>query len=191
MTRAPQVIEAPRNRLADAPAADATRTSLARATWSIHVPGEGGDMPTTALAGAEVDWLERPAPRRQADGRPPVLVLTFWRQSAPGDDASRRVLAVFSSDACVGAARHTPQVASFDLAEAPSGLNLEVRCGGPVFRIAQWKAAGAAAPLAWCRSIAPSLLGLAGGQYRLVEASIEANLALRLAQRARRSREAV
>lgn len=189
--RAPQVVEAPRTRRSDAPATDAAPVRLVRTTWSIHAPGDGGDIPTTALAGADVDWHHRPAPHLQAEGRPPVLVLTFWRQSAPGDDDSRRVLAVFSSDPSVGAAGLPAQVASFDLAEAPSGMSLEVRCGGPIFRIAQWKAAGDVVPLTWCRSIAPSLLGLAGGQYRLVEASIDADPALRLARRARRSCEAV
>lgn len=192
MSRSPQVIEAPRNRRAEAPAGHAPPTNLARAVWRVHASGGESEIATTVLAGADLNWLERSGSSRlQADRRPPALVLTFWCEATSSGDAARRILAEFASDPGVSTAGHTSQVASFEIIEAPLGLSVEVRCGGPVLRIAQWKSPGAAAPIAWCQSIAHSLLGLAGGQYRLAEATIAAPVALRLARRGRRSREAV
>ena len=109
----------------------------------------------------------------------------FWIDDDPGrPGSSRRVLVMFVSEAVPEAEDDNGEptsgrarIADFHILRHSDGVfHLDVipRVGPAALRLTRIIQPGGRAPT-WVRSILPELLGLAGGEYDLIDARVEAN----------------
>jgi len=154
------------------PPAEPRRLALVRARWQVHVARQGEVIADTATAGADLELVGE-SDRSAADR----LSLIFWIDRGTPDEPHRVVLATYVQNSAVDSGTR----AAFDFVDLGDAISVVVSDGKPLLRLTQVRRAAGEPPMLWCHSRIHEVLGLAGGQYRLKEVSVDYPLVVEVA----------